>query len=78
VRKKAATVNDFDTWRDSPAQRAFVKLRELVATHRELDRKLTELEPRAAVHDEAIGQLIDAVRQLMAPLKRKECHAQMR
>jgi hypothetical protein len=47
--------------------RAFVKLRELVATHKELARKLTELEQRVAVHDEAIGQLIEAIRQLMAP-----------
>ena len=47
--------------------RAFVKLRELVATHKELARKLNELEQKVGTHDEAIRQLIDAIRQLMAP-----------
>jgi len=47
--------------------RAFVKLRELVATHKELARKLAELEQKVGTHDEAIRQLIEAIRQLMAP-----------
>ena len=47
--------------------RAFVKLRELAATHKELARKLTELEQKVGTHDQAIRQLIAAIRQLMAP-----------
>jgi len=47
--------------------RAFLKLRELVAGHKELARKLAELEAKVGVHDKAIAQLIDAIRQLMAP-----------
>ena len=47
--------------------RAFVKLRDLIATHKELARKLAELEQKVGAHDDAIRQLIDAIRQLMAP-----------
>jgi hypothetical protein len=47
--------------------RAFVKLRQLVGTHKELARKLAELEQRVDTHDGSIRQLIDAIRQLMAP-----------
>ena len=53
--------------------RAFVKLRELLFTHKELAKKFTELESRLANHDVAIHQLLAAIRQLMneppAPLK---------
>ena len=45
--------------------RAFVKLRELLFTHKELARKFTELESRLANHDVAIQQLLYAIRQLM-------------
>jgi hypothetical protein len=47
--------------------RAFVKLREIVVAHKELARKLAELDQRVGVHDEAIRQLIEAIRQLMSP-----------
>ena len=47
--------------------RAFVKLRQLVATHKELARKLAELEQRLDTHDDAIRQLVEAIRQLMEP-----------
>jgi hypothetical protein len=47
--------------------RAFVKLREMLATHKELARKLTELEARLAGHDEQIQTIFEAIRQLMAP-----------
>lgn len=47
--------------------RAFVRLRELVATHRELARKLAELEQRFANHDEKIETIFEAIRQLMTP-----------
>jgi hypothetical protein len=47
--------------------RAFVMLREMVQTHRELARKLAELEQRFEDHDEKIEVIFEAIRQLMAP-----------
>jgi hypothetical protein len=47
--------------------RAFVRLRELLATHRGLANKLAELEGKIETHDEAIRSLVSAIRQLMAP-----------
>lgn len=47
--------------------RAFVKLRELLETNRELALKFTELEKRVGKHDAEIAAIIDAIRQLMAP-----------
>ena len=47
--------------------RAFVKLRQFLSTHQELARKLAELEQRVDTHDGSIRQLIETIRQLMAP-----------
>ncbi len=47
--------------------RAFVKLREMLGAHRELARKLSELERRVESHDTHIRSLFDAIRQLMEP-----------
>ena len=47
--------------------RAFVQLRQVLSSHTELSRKLTELEQRIEGHDAAIRSLFDAIRQLMAP-----------
>jgi hypothetical protein len=47
--------------------RAFVALRELLAGHRELAAKLAELEKKLEGHDAAIGNLFEAIRQLLAP-----------
>ena len=47
--------------------RAFIKLREMLGTHKELALKLAELEKRIAVHDEDITALFEAIRQLMEP-----------
>lgn len=47
--------------------RAFVKLREILSTHKELAQKLKELEVRIEKHDEAITAIFEAIRQLMAP-----------
>jgi phage regulator Rha-like protein len=47
--------------------RAFVKLREMLATHKELAHKLAELERKLETHDEAIRSLVSAIRQLMTP-----------
>ncbi len=46
--------------------RAFVKLRSLLATHKEIAQKLTELERKLTGHDEDIKTLVAAMRQLMA------------
>ncbi len=51
--------------------RAFVELREALATHKELAKRLDELELRLgrklATHDQAISGILEAIRQLMAP-----------
>ena len=47
--------------------RAFVKLRETLATHKELSRKLSDLERKMGNHDEQIQAIFEAIRQLMAP-----------
>ncbi len=47
--------------------RAFVRMREMVASHRELGRKLDELERRVAGHDTAIASLVQAIRELATP-----------
>jgi hypothetical protein len=47
--------------------RAFVKLRQLVEGHKELAAKLAELERRVAGHDDAILQIVAAIRRLTAP-----------
>jgi hypothetical protein len=46
--------------------RAFVKLREILTTHKELAQKLAQLEGKIASHDHAIQNLFAAIRQLMA------------
>ena len=51
--------------------RAFIRLRELLSTTAELSQKLKELEARVEArldtHDEQIGTLIEAIRELMIP-----------
>lgn len=47
--------------------RAFVKLRSVLETNRELARKFSELEQRVDKHDEEIAVILEAIRQLMAP-----------
>ena len=51
--------------------RAFVKLRELLTSNKELARRLDELEGRIekklATHDQAIAAILSAIRQLMNP-----------
>lgn len=47
--------------------RAFVQLRELLATHRELAAKLGELERKVGGHDHAIRELFETIRQLLEP-----------
>jgi hypothetical protein len=45
---------------------AFVELRSMLATNRELSNKLHLLERKVTKHDQAIGELIDSMRQLLA------------
>ena len=47
--------------------RAFVSLRQFLATNKELGRKFADLEQRVGTHDREIQSLIQAIRQLMAP-----------
>ncbi len=47
--------------------RAFVRLRAMLTTHKELAHKLSELERKLVNHDEAIQSLMNAIRQLMTP-----------
>ena len=47
--------------------RAFVQIREMLSTHKELAAKLDQLERKVSSHDQAIAGLIDAIRQLMNP-----------
>ena len=47
--------------------RAFVRLRELIATNKELAKKLDELERKLATHDQAIAGILGAIRELMTP-----------
>jgi len=47
--------------------RAFVKLRQILETNRELSKKFSELEQRVGKHDEEIDAILEAIRQLMAP-----------
>jgi ORF6N domain len=47
--------------------RVFVRLREMMAAHKELAAKLRELERPIQDHDEQILAIFDAIRQLMAP-----------
>jgi hypothetical protein len=47
--------------------RAFVKLRSVLETNRELARKFSELERRVGKHDEEIAAILEAIRQLMVP-----------
>lgn len=47
--------------------RAFVKLREILSTHKELAHKLIQLERKIEKHDDEIKLIFEAIRQLMAP-----------
>jgi phage regulator Rha-like protein len=47
--------------------RAFVRLREMLATNRRLAGKINELESRLETHDSAIQDLIEAIKELMTP-----------
>jgi phage regulator Rha-like protein len=47
--------------------RAFVRLREMLATNRRLAGKIDELENRLDTHDSTIQDLLEAIKELMTP-----------
>ena len=51
--------------------RVFVKLREMLSTHKELAHKLSQLEQKIEKHDEEIKLIFNAIRQLMTSPKSK-------
>jgi ORF6N domain len=47
--------------------RAFVKIRRMIAEHKELSRKIVQIERHLADHDEQIIELIKVIKQLLKP-----------
>jgi hypothetical protein len=47
--------------------RAFVRLREILATHKDLARKMEAMERKLAEHDDQFTVVFDAIRRLMEP-----------
>ena len=47
--------------------RAFIRLRQTIAEHREIARKIEKIERKVADHDEQILTVLEAIHQLMAP-----------
>ena len=47
--------------------RAFVALRRMVLDQKALTEKVAELDARVGAHDEQLGQIIEAIRQIIAP-----------
>jgi hypothetical protein len=47
--------------------RAFVRLREMLASNKELAKRLEELEGKFQAHDQAISGILHAIRELMLP-----------
>ena len=52
--------------------KTFVKLRQILATHKELAYKLRELENRVGKHDSDIQAIFQAIKQLLEPPPAKE------
>jgi len=52
--------------------RAFVKMRQAVMMNKKVTEKLSELETRVEVHDEAISSLFKALRELLEPVLQEE------
>jgi hypothetical protein len=51
--------------------RAFVRLRQIISSHKELTQKLAELERRIGTHGEQIQVIFEAIRRLMTPPETK-------
>lgn len=52
--------------------RAFVRLREILSTHKDLAAKLEKVEKKLGEHDEHFQVVFEAIRQLMSPPTRQE------
>jgi hypothetical protein len=52
--------------------RAFVRLRQFLALHRDLVGKLADLERQLQDHDEQISSIFEVIRQLVAPAEPKQ------
>src|SRR3989338_2582382 len=52
--------------------RAFVKLRQILLTHKELAAKIEALEKKYAEHDQTIKEIFEAIKQLLEPPPVKE------
>lgn len=52
--------------------RAFVRMRELFASNKELAQQLAELERKVSTHDQAITGIFKAIRELMNPSEAKK------
>jgi hypothetical protein len=47
--------------------RAFIKVRQMVAGHKDLQRKIAQIERRLTDHDEKIIELVNLIKQLLNP-----------
>jgi hypothetical protein len=47
--------------------RAFVKLRKIISEHKELARKISQIERRMTEHDDQLIQIVQALKQLLKP-----------
>lgn len=52
--------------------RAFVQLRQMLASNKELEQKFAELERKVSTHDQAIVGILKAIRELMNPQEIKK------
>jgi len=52
--------------------RVFVRLREMLATHKELAHKFEELEERINSHDEQIQAIFEAIQMIISPPEKKK------
>ena len=62
--KKAAQVN-------IAIMRAFVKLRQMISSHRELASKLNALEKRMDGHDQKVQELFTYIKNILEPTEEK-------
>ena len=59
--------------------RAFVRLRQMIASNQQLAAKINQLENHLETHDTAIQELIEAIKELMVPreVRRREIGFQL-
>src|SRR3989339_891625 len=52
--------------------RAFVRLREIISTHKKVEDKLKEIENRLKKYDDQIVQIIQIINQLITPVEKSK------